>query len=59
MIGIVGVGDMGLPMSGHMVASGFDVVAYDIDAERLAAAATGGAQPTTWRHCCTGRSAPT
>jgi 3-hydroxyisobutyrate dehydrogenase-like beta-hydroxyacid dehydrogenase len=45
MIGIVGVGDMGLPMSRHMVASGFDVVAYDIDAERLAAAATGGVKP--------------
>jgi 3-hydroxyisobutyrate dehydrogenase-like beta-hydroxyacid dehydrogenase len=47
MIGIVGVGDMGLPMSGHMVASGFDVVAYDVDAERLAAAAAGGVEPTS------------
>ena len=31
MIGVIGVGDMGLPMSGHMVARGFDVVAYDVD----------------------------
>ena len=39
MIGIIGVGDMGLPMSGHMVAGGFDVIAYDIDPDQLAAAA--------------------
>ena len=37
MIGIIGVGDMGLPMSRHMVAAGFDVIAYDVDPERLAA----------------------
>lgn len=43
MIGIIGVGDMGLPMSGHMVTGGFDVIAYDIDADRLAAAVAGGA----------------
>jgi 3-hydroxyisobutyrate dehydrogenase-like beta-hydroxyacid dehydrogenase len=47
MIGIIGVGDMGLPMSGHMVARGFDVVAYDVDPERLAAAAAAGAQPVS------------
>ncbi|MGY4652358.1 NAD(P)-dependent oxidoreductase [Mycobacterium sp. URHB0021] len=47
MIGIVGVGDMGLPMSGHMVTAGFDVVAYDIDAEQLATAAAGGATPAS------------
>ena len=34
---------MGLPMSGHMVTRGFDVIAYDVDADRLAAAAAGGA----------------
>src|SRR5262245_22459736 len=44
MIGIIGVGDMGLPMCGHMVArGGFDVIAYDIDQDRLAAAAPGAA----------------
>jgi 3-hydroxyisobutyrate dehydrogenase-like beta-hydroxyacid dehydrogenase len=47
MIGFIGVGDMGLPMSGHMVASGFDVIAYDIDPDRLAAAAAGGARPAS------------
>jgi 3-hydroxyisobutyrate dehydrogenase-like beta-hydroxyacid dehydrogenase len=45
MIGIIGVGDMGLPMSGHMVAAGFDVIAYDVDRDRLAEAASAGARP--------------
>jgi 3-hydroxyisobutyrate dehydrogenase-like beta-hydroxyacid dehydrogenase len=45
MIGIIGVGDMGLPMSGHLIARGFDVVAYDVDKDRLATAAAGGAKP--------------
>src|SRR6201991_4253486 len=44
MIGIIGVGDMGLPMCGHMVAAGFEVVAYNVDQERLGAAAAGGAK---------------
>jgi len=47
MIGIIGVGDMGLPMSGHMVARGFDVVAYDVDPDRLEAAVAGGAKPVS------------
>jgi 3-hydroxyisobutyrate dehydrogenase-like beta-hydroxyacid dehydrogenase len=47
MIGMIGVGDMGLPMSGHMVSNGFEVLAYDVDAERLAAAAAGGATAAT------------
>ena len=47
MIGIIGVGDMGLPMSGHMVAAGFDVIAYDIDPDRLVAAAAAGARPAS------------
>jgi len=45
MIGVIGVGDMGLPMCGHMVARGFDVVAYDVDQDRLAAAVASGAKP--------------
>jgi 3-hydroxyisobutyrate dehydrogenase-like beta-hydroxyacid dehydrogenase len=45
MIGIIGVGDMGLPMSRHLVAAGFDVIAYDVDQDRLAAAAAAGARP--------------
>lgn len=47
MIGIIGVGDMGLPMSGHLVTGGFDVFAYDVDAERLTAAAASGATPVS------------
>jgi 3-hydroxyisobutyrate dehydrogenase-like beta-hydroxyacid dehydrogenase len=43
MIGIVGVGDMGLPMAGHMVAGGLDVLAHDVDPDRVAAAAAVGA----------------
>ena len=45
MIGVIGVGDMGLPMSGHLVTAGFDVGAYDVDRDRLAAAAARGARP--------------
>jgi len=45
MIGIIGIGVMGLPMSGHLIARGFDVVAYDVDKDRLATAAAGGAKP--------------
>ncbi|WGL52479.1 NAD(P)-dependent oxidoreductase [Nocardioides sp. BP30] len=41
-VGLIGVGDMGLPMSGHMVRRGLDVVAYDVDPARLAAAVEGG-----------------
>jgi 3-hydroxyisobutyrate dehydrogenase-like beta-hydroxyacid dehydrogenase len=44
MIGIIGVGDMGLPMSGHLVAAGFDTIAYDIDPQRLSAAVDHGAK---------------
>lgn len=47
MIGIIGVGDMGLPMSRHMLTAGFDVIAYDIDQVRLADAAAAGAQPAS------------
>jgi 3-hydroxyisobutyrate dehydrogenase-like beta-hydroxyacid dehydrogenase len=47
MIGIIGVGDMGLPMSGHIVAGGFDLIAHDIDPDQLAAAAAAGARPAS------------
>jgi 3-hydroxyisobutyrate dehydrogenase-like beta-hydroxyacid dehydrogenase len=47
MIGIVGVGDMGLPMAGHMVTGGLDVIAHDVDPDRLAAAADKGAKPAS------------
>jgi 3-hydroxyisobutyrate dehydrogenase-like beta-hydroxyacid dehydrogenase len=47
MIGVIGVGDMGLPMAGHIVAHGFDVVAFDVDRDRLAAAVARGAKSVT------------
>ncbi|WP_123023964.1 NAD(P)-dependent oxidoreductase [Mycolicibacterium stellerae] len=47
MIGIIGVGDMGLPMSGHIVAAGFDVTAFDVDTDRLAEAESAGARPAS------------
>jgi 3-hydroxyisobutyrate dehydrogenase-like beta-hydroxyacid dehydrogenase len=43
-VGMIGVGDMGFPMAGHLVDKGHDVVSYDIDAERLAAADKRGAK---------------
>src|SRR4029078_3049351 len=39
--------DRVLAWSAPMVAQGFDVVAYDVDQERLAAAAAGGAKPAS------------
>ena len=47
MIGVIGVGDMGLPMCGHILARGFDVIAYDLDPGRLSAAAATGAKPAS------------
>jgi 3-hydroxyisobutyrate dehydrogenase len=45
-IGWVGLGAMGAPMAGRVVAAGFDVVAYDNDAARLSAVAgPGGPRP--------------
>jgi 3-hydroxyisobutyrate dehydrogenase-like beta-hydroxyacid dehydrogenase len=44
MIGVIGVGEMGLPMAGHILDHGFDVIAYDVDPQRLGAAADRGAK---------------
>ena len=41
-VGIVGVGEMGGAMAGHLVAKGHQVSAFDIDAARLAAAGRSG-----------------
>jgi 3-hydroxyisobutyrate dehydrogenase-like beta-hydroxyacid dehydrogenase len=41
-VGVVGVGEMGAAMAGHLAAKGHQVSAYDIDASRLAAAARNG-----------------
>jgi hypothetical protein len=37
MTGISGVGDMGLPMCGRILARDFDAIAYDLDRGRLSA----------------------
>ncbi|CAN5529463.1 NAD(P)-dependent oxidoreductase [soil metagenome] len=44
MIGVIGVGEMGLPMAGHIMDHGFEVIAYDVDSHRLRAAAARGAK---------------
>jgi 3-hydroxyisobutyrate dehydrogenase-like beta-hydroxyacid dehydrogenase len=41
---MIGVGEMGFHMAGHLVDKGHDVVAYDIDAKRLSAADKRGAK---------------
>ncbi|MGD8793781.1 MAG: NAD(P)-dependent oxidoreductase [Anaerolineae bacterium] len=43
-IGFIGVGIMGLPMSGHLLAAGHSVVAYDILPEKVEAAVAQGAE---------------
>ena len=43
-VAVVGVGDMGSEMIPHLVAARFNVTAYDINRERLKAAATEGAR---------------
>jgi 3-hydroxyisobutyrate dehydrogenase-like beta-hydroxyacid dehydrogenase len=45
MIGIVGVGDMGLPMAGHLVTAGWPLLAHDVDPAAVAAAVSRGAHP--------------
>jgi 3-hydroxyisobutyrate dehydrogenase len=42
-VAVVGVGDMGSEMMPHLIAARFNVTAYDINRERLKAAATDGA----------------
>lgn len=37
VVGFVGLGQMGTPMSGHLLAAGFSVVGHDIDAGRVRA----------------------
>lgn len=41
-VGVVGVGEMGGAMAGHLVAKGHQVAAYDVNAQRLAAAGRNG-----------------
>jgi 3-hydroxyisobutyrate dehydrogenase len=42
-VGFVGLGNMGGPMCGHVVAAGFDVTAYDVDGSALERAVAAGA----------------
>jgi 3-hydroxyisobutyrate dehydrogenase len=37
-VGVIGVGEMGLPMAGHLKSKGHEVTVYDIDSARVAAA---------------------
>jgi 6-phosphogluconate dehydrogenase len=46
-VGMVGLGRMGANMAARLVRGGHDVVAYDLDAAAVAAAAEQGAQPAT------------
>jgi len=41
----IGLGEMGLPMAGHLVRAGHRVVGFDIDATRLEAASALGVEP--------------
>jgi 3-hydroxyisobutyrate dehydrogenase len=51
-VGFIGLGNMGGPMCGHLVANGFDVVAYDIDADALARAGAAGATVADSAQAC-------
>jgi 3-hydroxyisobutyrate dehydrogenase-like beta-hydroxyacid dehydrogenase len=45
-VGIIGLGNMGLPMAGHLLAAGFGVRGYDVRAEAVAALAEAGGVAT-------------
>src|SRR5271165_3784644 len=53
-VGFIGLGNMGGPMCGHLVAAGFEVTAYDIDADALRQAAAAGAAPADSARACAG-----
>jgi 3-hydroxyisobutyrate dehydrogenase-like beta-hydroxyacid dehydrogenase len=46
VIGWIGLGKMGLPIVGNLLDSGFEVVVYDVDAQRAEALAQRGARPS-------------
>ena len=46
-IGFIGLGEMGGPMARNLLAAGYPVVGYDLDAARLAEAVAAGANPGT------------
>ena len=45
-VGVVGLGNMGLPMAGHLLAAGFGVRGYDVRPEAVDALARAGGTPT-------------
>lgn len=45
LTGMIGVGDMGLSMAGHIASAGLDVVAFDLDTDRVTAATELGVRP--------------
>lgn len=54
-VGFIGLGNMGLPMCTRLVASGYDVVAYDLNQAAVDAAVRAGARPgASARDCATG-----
>src|SRR3954451_14344159 len=46
VIGWIGLGKMGLPIVGNLLNSGFEVVVYDVDAQRTETLAQRGARPS-------------
>ena len=42
-LGFIGLGEMGAPMAHNLMAAGYDLVGFDLDRERLSAAADAGA----------------
>ena len=45
-VGVVGLGNMGLPMAGHLLAAGYGVRGYDVRPEAVDALARAGGVPT-------------
>ena len=45
-VGVIGLGNMGLPMAGHLLAAGFAVRGYDVRPEAVDALARAGGTPT-------------
>ena len=43
-VGVIGTGEMGLAMAGHILAKQFDVAAFDVSADRLALAGKKGVE---------------
>ena len=44
-VGVIGLGNMGLPMAGHLLAAGFGILGYDVRPEAAAALAEAGGVP--------------